>query len=406
MSRNRFNNLSTAIRFSSQPDQQGEHSSVRYRWSLVNVFAAAINHHRKSMAMPSEVICVDESISRWYGQGGHWIDIGLPHYVAIDRKPENGCEIQNAACGRSGIMLNVALVKAARSTESHSTSVGHGTAVLSRLVAPWAGSWRVVCADSYFASVEAARYLLGMGLKFIGVVKTATRMCPMYILSRRELAQRGDFVSLVAKDFDRKVQMMALMWLDRDRRYFIATSSSTLDGCPYSRTRRRQLEDGPARVDIEVRQPEVVEAYYSACAQIDRHDRCRQADLMLERKVGTHDWSFRVNCSLLGMIIVDAFLVYSGGRGVRRHMDQRSYYETLEDQLINNSFDFAGRRDRSAPLVDPQEVMRSGRDVHLTPTKKRRKVKGRGEVSSFAAQGRCTACKQNKSTYVCSLCVD
>jgi Transposase IS4 len=151
---------------------------VRYRWSLVNDFAAAINHHRKSMVIPSEVICVDESISRWYGQGGHWINIGLPHYVAIDRKPENGCEIQNAACGRSGIMLNVALVttaedEAARSTESHSASVGHGTAVLSRLVAPWAGSWRVVCADSYFASVEAARYILGMGLKFIGVVKNS-----------------------------------------------------------------------------------------------------------------------------------------------------------------------------------------------------------------------------------------
>jgi hypothetical protein len=30
MSRNSFNNLSTAIRFSDQPDQQGEQSSVRY----------------------------------------------------------------------------------------------------------------------------------------------------------------------------------------------------------------------------------------------------------------------------------------------------------------------------------------------------------------------------------------
>ena len=32
------------------------------------------------------MICVDESISRWYGQGGDWIDFGLPHYVAIVRK--------------------------------------------------------------------------------------------------------------------------------------------------------------------------------------------------------------------------------------------------------------------------------------------------------------------------------
>jgi hypothetical protein len=65
------------------------------------------------MVNPSEVICVDESISRWYRQGGRWIDIGPPHCVAIDRKAENGCEIPNAACGRSEIMLNVALVTTA-----------------------------------------------------------------------------------------------------------------------------------------------------------------------------------------------------------------------------------------------------------------------------------------------------
>jgi hypothetical protein len=34
-------------------------------------------------------------------------------YVAIDRKPENGCEIQSAACGQSGIMIRLTLVKIA-----------------------------------------------------------------------------------------------------------------------------------------------------------------------------------------------------------------------------------------------------------------------------------------------------
>jgi hypothetical protein len=90
MSRNHFNNLSTAIRLSDKPVQQGEQSSVRFRWSLVSDFAAAINHHRKSIAIPSEVICVDESISRWYGLGGHWIDIGLPNYVANNRNQRMG----------------------------------------------------------------------------------------------------------------------------------------------------------------------------------------------------------------------------------------------------------------------------------------------------------------------------
>jgi hypothetical protein len=37
-------------------------------------------------------ICVDESMSRWSGQGGHWIKHGLPQYVAIDRKPRTAAK--------------------------------------------------------------------------------------------------------------------------------------------------------------------------------------------------------------------------------------------------------------------------------------------------------------------------
>jgi hypothetical protein len=33
------------------------------------------------------------------------INVGLPHYVAMDWKPENGCEIQNCCDGKSGILM-------------------------------------------------------------------------------------------------------------------------------------------------------------------------------------------------------------------------------------------------------------------------------------------------------------
>jgi hypothetical protein len=68
-----------------------------------------------------------------------------------------------------------------------------------------------------------------------------------------------------------------------------------------SRSRWHQLEDGPERVELVVPQPQAAEVYYTACAQIDRHKRSGQADLDLEEKVGSHDWSFRVNCTVLGM---------------------------------------------------------------------------------------------------------
>ena len=58
-----------------------------------------------------DYICITKSMIRWYRHRGEWINCDLPHYIAIGRKPENGLEVQNAACGDSGIMLRLKLVK-------------------------------------------------------------------------------------------------------------------------------------------------------------------------------------------------------------------------------------------------------------------------------------------------------
>ena len=78
---------------------------------LVDDFIKAFNLQRREKIIPGNFICTDESISRWYGGGGYWINEGLPCYIAIGGKPENGCEIQNSACGESGVMLRLKLVK-------------------------------------------------------------------------------------------------------------------------------------------------------------------------------------------------------------------------------------------------------------------------------------------------------
>jgi hypothetical protein len=202
---------------------------------LVDDFVKNFNDHRANYFNPSDPICVDESMSRWYGQGGHWINHGLPQYVAIDRKPENGCEIQNAACGRSGVMLRLKLVKGvdlpgAEEEEfgANETSLLHGTNVLKQVVSPWFGSNRIVCADSYFASVRVTEELFRNGLRFIGVVKTATRGFPKAFLSSVELANRGDFLALkrVPADNESKPALGAFVWMDRERRYFISSAGS------------------------------------------------------------------------------------------------------------------------------------------------------------------------------------
>ena len=80
-----------------------------------------------------DLICADESISRWYRKGGHWINLGLPMYVAMYRKTENGAEIQNYACGRSVIMMRLSIVKSAKNEEEQQDDRGnlpHGKKVL------------------------------------------------------------------------------------------------------------------------------------------------------------------------------------------------------------------------------------------------------------------------------------
>ena len=51
-------------------------------------------------------------------RGGHWINLGFPIYVAMDRKTENGAEIHNYACERLGIMMRLRIVKYAKNEES------------------------------------------------------------------------------------------------------------------------------------------------------------------------------------------------------------------------------------------------------------------------------------------------
>ena len=85
--------------------------------------------------------------------------------VAIDWKPENGCDIQSACCGESGIVTQLKLVKTAKdqtreemdkdSTYNNSNckeaSLNEGNKVIKDLCLPWANTDCVVLADLHFA---------------------------------------------------------------------------------------------------------------------------------------------------------------------------------------------------------------------------------------------------------------
>lgn len=256
------------------------------RWALVDDVMTAINDHRAMFVTPSDMLCVDESMSRWYGLGGEYIGVGLSTYHAIDRKPENGCEIKSSACGRSGIMLLLEVVKSPDDDSRRDIDDGmpYGTAVTIRLVESWWYTQRIVCGDSYFASVETARVLWTMGLRFIGVVKTAHQGFPHSHLSATPMDGRGKWVSMTHHSDTCELDIGAVLWEDRERRYFVTTCEITRPGIAIYRERWRRVENVSRVTTTETQVPKVSETYYDEASQIDRHNRCHQAVLTLEKK--------------------------------------------------------------------------------------------------------------------------
>ena len=207
---------------------------------LVEDLVNFINDERERFFSPSSWICIDESILHWYGSGGDWINEGLPMHVAIDRKPENGCKIQNACDGESGIMIRLKLVKTsgADSTDpSMQSDLNHGTKVLAYLVHPWACSMRTVMADSYFASVQSAQFLCKLGLRFIRVVKTATKGFPENKLQAAQFNNCGDHFAYYdeGNQIVDDLCLLAMLWVDHEQRSFISSTSNLCQAPPIAR---------------------------------------------------------------------------------------------------------------------------------------------------------------------------
>lgn len=136
---------------------------------LVNNFVNMFNKHQEENFQLSMFVCIDGSIVHWCGVGGDWINEGLPMHVAIDRKPENGCEMQSMCCGESGIMCCLKLAKSAAARQQEEADneldddtpdvLNEGTKVIKELCLPWANTDHVAVSDSHFASVQTAQEL-------------------------------------------------------------------------------------------------------------------------------------------------------------------------------------------------------------------------------------------------------
>ena len=160
----------------------------------------------------------------------------------------------------------------------------------------------------------------------MGIIKTATRQFPMAYLSSIEFQNRVDISGLLTRPVDwTKPVLGAFVWMDQDMQYFIFTGVLMEKGRPYTLTRWRQEEPSqnsdPNMVELNTPQPITAELYYITCGQIDRHNRCRQESLDIEKKLGTKYWSKRFNLSVSAVNMVNVWLEYQVVTGTAETQD-------------------------------------------------------------------------------------
>ena len=86
-------------------------------------------------------------------------------------------------------------------------------------------------------------------------------------------------------------------------------------GRPYTGMKCRQEDPYPNAdtnmVELNIPHQITAEIYYSACGQIDRHNRCHQESLNI-KKLSTKDWSKQFNLYVFAMNAINVWLEYKG----------------------------------------------------------------------------------------------
>ncbi len=145
--------------------------------------------------------------------------MGLPTHRAIGRKPGSECEIKTSACGRIGIMLQMQIVKSDKSEEKRDTNefVTHSASITRQLVEPWKNTNRIVGRDACIASVNTFKQMYDIGLRFIGVVKTAHRHFSAQYLGSVTMEGRGNsFQWFITVQMEIETLVHCYAWTKKD----------------------------------------------------------------------------------------------------------------------------------------------------------------------------------------------
>ena len=151
----------------------------------------------------------------------------------------------------------------------------------------------------------------------------------MQELDDHVFVRRGERKALAHIDeHSKNTIMLAWVWLDRNRRFFITSAHGLEEGEVIFRERWRQLDPDPnapaERVAIHVAQPASIASYNNGAGVIDYSNRVRQDELIMDRRLQTNEWDMRVGFGIAGIIFMDTFFFHQKTVGKEREELKRT----------------------------------------------------------------------------------
>ena len=429
-------------------------------WHLARGAVDQFNKRRREVLGCFRHVIADELMSAFEPEH---VTGNLPNITFEPRKPEPiGTMLKCLLDNDTKVMATLEICEGAQRNRElaegiHRYTTTACTARMLRETVPEPGVLkRVVCGDSWFASVPTAvEVMKGLGLPraadgtmataaaaaaaahpgshFIGVVKTYHALFPKKYIEEK-LQGKSAGARIVLEATVDGVDLVAVGWKYKrsSTLCYIATkgAASTANDTdnPYTMT-LKDLDDNMVRRTVP--RPEIVGKYYSMNGGIDVHNNMRQGDLALEKHWVTHNGYFRIFTTLIGICVTDAFnlLKYriAGRRGdCRKEWSLREFAGVLSHQLLNNKWDdvenFSRRQRRRVEEND--EHLGTQDDVlcstlteiefnqHVLDRIKGKKPSGGGRqlwctvCSKYATRWLCTGpgCTGKRGTMECGVC--
>ena len=363
-------------------------------WAEIRWMVDGFNSTRKNQFRAGWIVTPDESMIQWTGASGP--PIGMPHMSYVPRKPiPLGCEIKCVADGTSGVMMYIEVQEgktrmmrlrfADEYTATVATTLRMVAAMgLGEINLPESDKLRrVVVGDSWFASRATAAALKDkFGVEFTGCVKTAHAGYPIEAMRwvLQSLA-RGQSCVFKLENED----LWAVGWSDVHYKTYITTHGVSSEGLPAQKKRQR-LDGRNYKIDIP--RPNVIGTYQRHMGWVDRHNRFRQDILGLHNIWKTKRWQTRVQMEILGMALVDAFLI------------ARKFLPRWKQQEDSESTFFRFLRELLPTIADSNEAI-SARQLRTKCQQVligKRTVKVGAKIGhEYAIQGRCHYCIKRKT---------